>query len=123
MIVDSSEKDPRLSITGNQLTSCDGTIVATVSNALSSVETNAYLNLFRTAPELLEYLNVCIAAALGAYDSITSSRNHIGSHSYPDLPQWIEVAINLVALVSGEHSTIDDDTISLSTARDDPYRL
>jgi hypothetical protein len=117
-----------LSIEDNTLLDRQGKLIATVSKDLGTARLARYSHLFAAAPELLKFLENKVSATLEAFEqtkpkpTLTGYRSYASGHRYPDPPNWVEVAMQVIALAYGEETSIKDD-FGLSVSATDDHAL
>ena len=122
-----TQRQNKLSFTGNSLWDSNRRTVAEISTNLQPECITAYGHLFSTAPELLDCLEHEVRLALEEHQrmmpkpTLTGYRPYSNLSTYPSLPGWVDRAVQAIAIAYDEPSMVED--ADLCVAADDPNRL
>jgi hypothetical protein len=109
-----------LSAVGNLIQNRKRRIVAAVSTELEPEQVTSYTHLFSAAPDLLQFLENEVRLALEENEkmkpkpTLTGYRGYSGSSIYPNLPLWVDKAVQAMGVVYDDEPSKADSSLSVS---------
>ena len=110
-----------LSIEGNALLDNKGKAVATFPKNLDASRVASYAHLFSTASELLNVVEEQVSAGIEQANMQPRRRPSLTGYTFfePRIPNWVDRAIQAIALAYGEPSNIGEEVCGLAISATD----